>query len=596
MTDDADQSGRADRAAAAADGRGTATEALAFLERAESALSEASTRAERARWVYATYITDDTSQIAAEAHATLLSLNAELALEAAAFDAIDLPEAARRRLDFLKLALPSLAADTAGNTELSRLSAWLEGAYATGRHAPVGGEPLTLDALSRILAASRDPAELLDVWGGWHAVGVPMRAPYRRFVEISNEGARALGYRDNADRWLSSYDLSAEAFEAEVERLWRGVEALHRALHAFARRRLVEAYGDRVVSPSGPIPAHLLGDMWAQEWGNIADLILPDGGAVQRPYDLTALLEAHGYDAVAMVRTGEAFFTSLGFDPLPETFWSRSMFTRPADRDVVCHASAWDIDDDLDLRLKMCVEITEQDFVTIHHELGHTFYQRAYRHQPMLFRSGANDGFHEAIGDAIARSVTPEYLVRIGLLDEAPGPEADIALLLREALDTFPRLAWAMALEHWRWEAFSGETPFERWNERYWELRRRYQGIEPADTRPQDAFDPGAKYHVADNTPYIRYYLATFLQFQFHKGLTEAAGVDGPLHRRSIHGSRAAGDRLERMLELGRSRPWPEALAVVAGSPELDAGPLLEYFAPLAAWLDEQNEGVPVGW
>jgi peptidyl-dipeptidase A len=570
-------------------------EARRFLEDASRRLHELGTRAERARWVYVTYITDDTSRMASEAVQAYISLNADRARESVRFDGFALPDDLRRQLELLKVGMPGLATDDDTSTELSELGSWLEGAYAKGRHAPRGRDALTLDGLSRILARSRDAEECLDAWAGWHRVGRQMAEPYRRFVDLQNEGARALGYRDNGERWRSAYDMTPDAFAVEIDRLWSQVAPLYRSLHAYVRRRLVETYGRDAVSPAGPLPVHLLGDMWAQEWGNIAPVVAPEGG-FSAPYDVTQLLESHGYDPIRMVRTGEAFFTSLGFDPLPGTFWTRSMFTRPADRDVVCHASAWTIDEDLDLRLKMCIEVTGQDFVTIHHELGHTFYQRAYRHQPYLFRTGANDGFHEAIGDAIARSVTPEYLVRIGLLDKAPGPDRDIALLLREALDMIPRLPWEIAVDRWRWEVFAGTTLPERWNDRWWELRRAYQGVAPAVERTDEDFDPGAKYHIPSNVPYIRYFLATFLQYQFHKGLTEAAGIDGPLHRRSIFGSRAAGDRLGAMLAMGRSRPWPEALEVVTGSRSIDGAALLEYFAPLQVWLDEQNEGSPLGW
>jgi peptidyl-dipeptidase A len=573
----------------------TTDEASSFADAADVGLRAVGTRAERARWVYATHITEDTAQIATEAVADHLALTANLALDSVRFDGLALPDDVRRRLDLLKLALPAMAPDRAANDELSSLGTWLEGAYGKGRHAPIGREPLSLDDLSRILAHSRDPDELLDAWTGWHAVGRAMREPYRRFVEISNDGAAALGFADNGERWRSGYDMSPRAFEADVERIWTQVRGLYESLHAYVRRRLCDAYGERAVPRDGPIPAHLLGDMWAQEWGNIAALVVPEADAGGAP-DLTALLESQAYDPLRMVRTGEAFFTSLGFDPLPDTFWERSMFTRPADREVVCHASAWTIDEGLDLRLKMCIEVTGQDFQTIHHELGHTFYQRAYRRQPYLFHGGANDGFHEAIGDAISQSVTSDYLVRIGLLDEARVLDNDIAILLREGLDMIPRLPWELAVEKWRWEVFSGETGPDAWNERWWELRRRYQGIAPPVPRTEHDFDPGAKYHIPANVPYIRYFLATLLQFQFHKALTETAGADGPLHRRSIYGSRAAGDRLASMLEMGRSRPWPDAMEVVAGTRTVDATAFLEYFAPLQRWLDEQNEGVPVGW
>jgi peptidyl-dipeptidase A len=574
----------------------TIDDARSFADAADSTLYDVGTRAERARWVYSTFITEDTSRIASEAMRDLIDVNAHLALDATRFDGLELPEDVERRIAFLKVALPSLApGDHALQAELSEIGAAMEGAYGKGRHTRPDGTSLTLDDLSRIIAHSRDPEALLDAWTGWHRVGRGIREPYRRFVEISNAGARAVGFADNGERWRASYDMPPEAFVADIERLWSGVEGLYRSLHAYVRRRLGERYGTSLVPSEGPIPAHLLGDMWAQDWVNVMDVVAPPGSS-GHGYDLTDLLVAHGFDAVRMVRAGEAFFTSLGFDPLPDTFWTRSMFTRPADRDVVCHASAWTIDEDLDLRLKMCIEVTGQDFVTVHHELGHTFYQRAYRHQPYLFRTGANDGFHEAIGDAIARSVTPEYLVRIGLLDEAPGDEGDLPLLLHQALESLPRLAWELVVDRWRWGVFSGEIGADRYNEAWWELRRSYQGVAAPVLRTEEDFDPGAKYHIPANVPYMRYFLATFLQYQFHASMSEIAGLDGPLHRRSVYGSRAAGERLEEMLAMGRSKPWPDALERLTGSRRVEAGPLLEYFEPLRSWLDEQNAGAAIGW
>jgi peptidyl-dipeptidase A len=407
-------------------------------------------------------------------------------------------------------------------------------------------------------------------------------------VGLANEGARTLGYADLGVLWRSTYDMAPEAFAAELDRLWEQVRPLYESLHRFVRTRLVAAYGAALVPPDGPIPAHLLGNMWAQDWANINPLVAPPDDP---PWgDLTELLLTKGYDPLAMVRSGEAFFTSLGIDPLPETFWERSLFTKPADRDVVCHASAWDLDDDLDLRIKMCIEVTGEDFATIHHELGHNVYQRAYRHQPPLFRSGANDGFHEAVGDAIVLSMTPDYLVRIGLLDRVPGPEGDIPFLLGRALEKVPGLPWALLVDKWRWAVFSGEVGPGDYNAAWWDLKLRYQGVVPPVPRTEEDFDPGAKYHIAASVPYARYFLAAILQFQFHRALCRAAGADGPLHRASIHGSREAGRRLERMLEMGRSRPWPDALEALTGEREIDAGALLDYFAPLKAWLDGQAE------
>jgi peptidyl-dipeptidase A len=449
--------------------------------------------------------------------------------------------------------------------------------------------------LSKILAESRDPKQLLDAWTGWHAIARPMRRDFVRYVELANQGAHELGFQDNGAMWRSKYDMAPDDFARVLDRLWEQVRPLYLSLHAYVRTRLREKYGDAVPA-NGPIPAHLLGNMWAQEWENVYPLVAPP--SADPGYDVTALLKKKSIDWKKMVKYGEGFFTSLGFDPLPQTFWERSLFLKPADRDVVCHASAWDVDFQSDLRLKMCIQITGEDFLTIHHELGHNFYQRAYDRQPFLFRDSANDGFHEAIGDTIALSVTPDYLVKIGLLDQSPDTSQDIGLLLHKALEKIAFLPFGLVIDQWRWKVFSGEIPPAKYNEAWWQLRRQYQGIAPPADAPRSEadFDPGAKYHVAANTPYMRYFLADILQFQFHRALSQAAGCTGPLNRCSIYGNKEAGARLNGMLEMGLSRPWQEALEKIAGTREMDASAIRDYFAPLQKWLDQQNQGKPVGW
>jgi peptidyl-dipeptidase A len=561
--------------------------------------------AERAAWVQATYITEDTQAIAAAANEEFLAAASRHAKEAARFDGLDLPYDVARRLKILKLG-GSLAApsDPELTRELARITAGLEAAYGSGKWCPAGRDGLAgdtsgdgcldLEEMTVIQAESRDAAQLLEVWTGWHAVAPPMRADYRRFVELANQGARELGFADTGAMWRSGYDLPPDEFAAELDRLWDQVRPLYEALHCHVRAELREHYGAEVVPADGPIPAHLLGNMWAQSWDNVYDLVAPPDA--DPGYDLTERLEAAGYDALRMVRSGEAFFSSLGFEPLPETFWQRSLFTKPADRDVVCHASAWDLDQRDDLRIKMCIKITAEDFRTIHHELGHNYYQRAYKELPFLYRNSANDGFHEAIGDTVALSVTPAYLVSIGLLDAEPDPSKDLGLLMRDALDKVAFLPFGLLIDQWRWQVFSGAVPPERYNEAWWELRRKYQGVAPPVERSEADFDPGAKYHIPANTPSTRYFLAHVLQFQFHRDLCRIAGYQGPLNRCTIYGSAAAGERLARLLEMGQSRPWPEALAVVSGTGEMDATAILDYFAPLKAWLGEQNAGRQCGW
>jgi len=575
----------------------TAEEARQFIEKAESELLQLSNEASQAAWVQSTYITLDTEALAAKANERLISASVRLAKEAARYEKAALPEDLQRKLKLLKLAITLPApSDPAEAAEMTKLAAGLESAYGKGKYCPGGEEKkcLNIDEITRIMATSRDPKQLLDVWQGWHSIAPPMKKDFARVVEITNKGARELGFADTGALWRSGYDMPPEEFARELDRLWEQVKPLYEQLHAYVRWKLREKYGAAVVPENGPIPAHLLGNIWAQQWDNLYPLLSPKGA--DPGYDLTAILKRRNTAPADMVRYGERFFTSLSFEPLPPTFWERSMFTRPRDRDVVCHASAWDVDNVDDLRIKMCIEINADDFNVIHHELGHNFYQRAYNRQPFLFRSGANDGFHEAVGDTIALSITPEYLVKIGLLDRAPDASKDLGLLMARALDKVAFLPFGLLIDQWRWKVYSGEVKPEQYNRAWWELRRKYQGVAPASERGEEYFDAGAKYHVPANVPYTRYFLAHILQFQFHKALSDAAGCTGPVHPCSIYGNKDAGRRLKEMLEMGASRPWQEALEKITGARQMDASAIRAYFKPLEDWLIEQNKGKPVGW
>ncbi len=590
---------RVDMRAGGRDGAMTSPEGASaeeILREAETRLKQLSIESSRAEWVRSTFITEDTEAVASRATARVMEATMALAKQAARVPGLVPGTDTERQLRLLRLSLPLAApSDATSAQELSALVASMEGTYSKMTYAPRGAStPFDLQGLSRILGQSRDPAELADVWTGWHSVGRSMKPSFTRYVALANRGAQELGFADTGAMWRSKYDMDPGAFAIECDRVWAQVRPLYVALHAYVRRRLRETYGPGAVPEAGPIPAHLLGNMWAQSWELIYPLVAPptSGAGV----DLTKILVDRGTTPEQMVRYGEKFFVSLGFDPLPASFWTRSMFTRPRDREVVCHASAWDLDFEEDLRIKMCIEITADDFQTIHHELGHNYYQRAYRHQPFVYRDSANDGFHEAIGDTIGLSVTPEYLVQIGLLDRAPPPEQDIGLLLARALEKVAFLPFGLLVDQWRWKVFSGEIPPERYNAAWWDLKRKYQGVVPPSPRSEEEFDPGAKLHVAGNVPYMRYFLAHLLQFQFHRALARDAAGSGPIHRRSIYGDRAAGKRLQEMLALGCSRPWPDALELLTGERAVDGTALLEYFAPLQRWLDEQNRGHPVGW
>ena len=580
-------------------GKPTAEDARKFLESAESRMLAAVNEAGRAAWVQSTYITEDTEALAAQANERQIGLAVELAKEAAKYDGVTLPEDQARKMKLLKLSLSLAApADPKLREEVTKIAAGMEGMYGKFKVCPEGVEPgsdkcIAESQISRIMAESRDPKELLRVWTGWHNNAKPIKKDYTRFVELANMGAKELGFADSGAMWRSKYDMPPDDFAKELDRLYLQVKPLYEALHTYTRKRLREKYGD-AVPKEGPIPAHLLGNLWSQSWDNVYPLLAPAGSDMG--YDLTQILKAKKYDEREMARAGERFFTSLGFEKLPATFWERSMFVKPRDREVVCHASAWDIDNVDDLRIKMCIQITGEEFAVVHHELGHNFYQRAYNKQPFLFRDSANDGFHEAIGDTIALSITPEYLVKLGFLAKPTDASKDTGLLLHRALEKVAFLPFGLLVDQWRWKVFSGEVKPADYNTAWWELKKKYQGVAPVEARDADAFDPGAKYHVPGNVPYTRYFLAHILQFQFHRALSKAAGCTQPLHRCSIYESKEAGEKLKAMLAMGASKPWPEALKAMTGEDKIDATAMLDYFAPLKQWLDEQNKGEKAGW
>lgn len=588
-------------AAQTATSKPTVADLEKFLSDAEARLNDLAVKGNRAGWVQETYITDDTEAISASANEEGLAAVSELAEQAKKFDGMQMPPEMARKLKLLKLSLTAPApSDPKERAELARLGTWLDGTYGKGKYCsksgPFAGQCLGQNEMERAMAATKDPQVLLDLWIGWRTNAPSMRQNYTRFVQLANKGAQEMGFADMGALWRSNYDMPPDQFSAELNRLWDQVRPLYLSLHAYVRSQLVKKYGPQMVPPNGPIPAHLLGNIWAQDWTNIYDLI--DVPGKSSGIDLTPILEQKKTDDLQMVRYGESFFKSLGFEPLPQTFWERSMFTKPRDRDVVCHASAWDIDNQQDVRLKMCIRINDEDFRTIHHELGHNFYQRAYRHQPFLFEDSANDGFHEAIGDIIALSITPEYLKQIDLITEVPGTDADLGLLMHKALEKVAFLPFGLLIDQWRWGVFSGQIKPDDYNKAWWELQQKYQGVAAPVARSEANFDPASKYHVASNTPYARYFLADILQFQFHRGLCRAIGYQGPLHRCSIYNNKVAGERLKKMLEMGKSQPWPDELYALTGERQMDATAMLDYFAPLKKWLDEQNakNGVKPGW
>lgn len=569
----------------------------AFVDRLNRELADLGREQSAAGFAYATFINPDTEFLNAKANERVLEYFSGAVEKAKVYKPEQLSPTAARTIQLLKLGVAAPApADAAKRSELAGITSKMEGMYGAAKYCPKGPESCKDQTeLSNILANSRNYDELTDAWTGWHSTARPIRKDYVRFVELANEGAKELGFADLGAMWRSNYDMPPDDFTKEASRLWDQVKPLYGSLHCYVRGKLQKTYGQERVPAGKPIPAQLLGNMWAQQWGEIYPLVEPYPGATD--VNVTAALEKQKYDPVRITQSAENFYVSLGFPKLPQTFWERSLLAKPRDRDVQCHASAWHMDSKEDVRIKQCIEPTQEHLMTVYHELGHVFYYLSYKDQPYMFQGGAHDGFHEAIGDTVNLSMTPAYLHQIGLAGAVkPSNEATINQQMRQALDKLAFLPFGKLIDEWRWKVFSGEIKPENYNAAWWQLREQYQGVGAPVPRTEEDFDPGAKYHIPANTPYTRYFLSFIVQFQFHRALCDAAGFKGPLHECSIYGNEEAGKRFRDMLALGQSQPWQDTLQKLTGTREMDASAITEYFAPLLAWLEEQNKGQTCGW
>jgi peptidyl-dipeptidase A len=610
------------------DTAGTATpeEADKFVASLNADLRKMLPYTNAAAWLQATYITDDSQMIASRASEEFLAWQARKVEEAKRFkDVKGLKPETARALMLLKNVSAPAPSDPALQGELARILSKMEANYGAGEWCRSANDCLNLTDIEKIINnPNATPEARAEAWKGWQETARPIRKDYERFVEIVNTGAREMGFADAGEVWRGGYDMTPAAFAAETERLWGQVKPLYEQLHCHVRAKLNEKYGDAVVPKQGRIPSHLLGNMWAQQWSNIYPLVEPyrnvasldvssslaglreqefrrlraENPKATSPVQLAELsYRADAATSVRMTRIAEDFYISLGMPKLPDSFWQKSLLTRPRDRDVVCHASAWDMNMQGDVRIKQCIEPDEESLTTIHHELGHIYYDLLYNPLEPMFQAGAHDGFHEAIGDTITLSLTPAHLSKIGLVPSQVADErAVVNAQMKWALDKIVFLPWGKLVDQWRWKVFSGEIRPDQYNAAWWTLRETYQGVSAPVARSEADFDPGAKYHIPGNTPYTRYFLAYVLQFQFQKALCDAAGYKGPLHACDVYGNKVAGARFTEMLAAGASRPWPETLEKLTGGRQMDGSALIEYFAPLMAYLKEQNKDRTCGW
>ncbi|KAG9486097.1 hypothetical protein GDO78_008918, partial [Eleutherodactylus coqui] len=463
--------------------------------------------------------------------------------------------------------------------------------------------------LDQIMLDSTNYEERLWAWEGWRAeAGKKMRKLYEEYVDLENEAARLNGYQDYGDYWRGNYKTLTNDIEYsydgndllnDVNSTFYKILPLYKDLHAYVRSRLQEKYGSDYISSEGGLPAHLLGDMWGRFWTNLYPLVVPYPNT--ESIDVTDTMVAEKWTVDRMFKEAEKFFESVNLFRLNDNFWNNSMLQEPSDgRKVVCHPTAWDMGMN-DFRIKMCSKVNMEDFLTVHHEMGHIQYDMAYHHLPMLLRSGANEGFHEAVGEIMSLSAaTPEHLKSLQLLPSSfiETEETKINFLLRQALTIVGTLPFTYMLELWRWRVFSGEIPKDKWMQTWWDMKREMVGVVEPVGHDESYCDPAALFHVANDYSFIRYYTRTIYQFQFQDALCKIANRSNPLYSCDITNSTAAGDKLRSMLELGNSKPWTEALKSITGGTKIDVQPLLNYFEPLHTWLRNNNtaKNRTVGW
>ena len=569
--------------------------AEAFVERASRELEDLDRRTTLAAFTDAIDKTPENTKALEELRLASNRAGLEFWKQAGPFAEMKLKGSTRRQIQLLRVPSdrpvpfdPKLAAESFA------LRSQMEKSYVDAQNCAAGGNCRTKDKLYKVLETSRKPADLLSAWLAWHDYGAAVKPTYTRFVELANIGARDRKLSDAGAALRSQYEMSPDAFAAEYDRLWNQLRPLYEQLHCHVRAKLHEHYGD-LVPERGLIPAHLLGNMWAQYWQGIDELLdLPRAG---KSIDVTRAIQDKKMSPEDLVRTAEASFRSMGFPELPPNFWQKSVLKKTG-KNMNCQPTAWPIDPaHSDVRMSFCVEANENDLRTLHHELGHIYYYLSYANQPFLFQDGANPGFHEALGDTLAISLTPNYLQKIGLAPQDASVESDqLRYLIRIALDKLPTMATAAVVDTWRWKVYSGEIPPERYNEGWWEQVRKYQGVAPPISRSEKDFDAVMFYHISNNVPYDRYFTAGLLQFDFYKALCKAAGFQGELHKCSFFGSAAAGERLQNAMKLGASAPWPDVLEQLTGSKQIDGKAMVDYLAPVMTWLQKQNEGRSCGW
>ncbi|CAG0920638.1 unnamed protein product [Notodromas monacha] len=589
--------------------------------------SEVNKQAE-AEWAFQTNITDYNSEVQVNSSLELSAwLKQEWVSSISQFNLsiLDVPEHADLRRWYASvevLGIPAL--DDTDLAKWSQIITSMTSLYGSARICPFDNQDCNPNTdptwslepdLENIFLNSmqkEDFDKLKYVWEKWRDVsGRAVRQQFIEYANLTNQGALVNELKDGGELWLRPYE--SENFQEQIAKLYDQLSPFYQELHAYVRYKLSQHYGADKVSPTGPIPAHILGNMWAQGWQAIFPIVSEFNSS---SLDVTGAMVEQGYTVKKMFETSDNFFTGLGLESLDTAaldFYGDSMLEKPADREVVCHASAWDFmkknKNPGDFRIKMCTSVDMDDLITIHHEMGHIQYYMQYVEQNPLFREGANPGFHEAIGDTLALSVaTPVHLKKIGLLD--PNFELDensqLGFLLRMAMEKVAFLPFGYIMDLYRWKVFNGSIATENLNQEWWNLRETYQGVQSPVPRTEMDFDPGAKYHVVNDVPYIRYFVAHVLQFDFHQTLCELAGQfnpskpdEKPLHECDIDGDKTnAGAKLKVLLQAGSSKHWAETLEGLTGHSEMTVDPLLNYFKPLRDYLKQQIalHNIPVGW
>jgi peptidyl-dipeptidase A len=450
----------------------------------------------------------------------------------------------------------------------------------------LAGKPVTVNEIDNLLNSSTDLAERQAVWEASKESGQALKAGLVKLRDLRNGVAKELDYPDYFALQVAGYGMTTAEMIKLQDDFMRELRPLYLQLHTWVKYKLAEKYKQPVPKR---IPAHWINNRWSQEWGGLSE------GA-----DLTEFFKSRTPEWVA--KSSEQFYVGLGFPALPKSFWEKSdLYPVPAGdkRKKNTHASAWHVDLESDLRSLQSIEANPWWFSTNHHEFGHIYYFMGYTRPevPALLRTGANPAFHEGFGEltALASGMAP-YLKSLGILPAGFKVDENAFLLNNALVPGVPFIFWASGvMAHWEADVYAKGLPADQWNARWWQYVRDFQGVEPPAARGEEWCDAATKTHIND-TPcyYYSYAIAQVFKYQLNDYIAKKI-LKQPPQSCNYANNKEVGDFFRKIMEKGKTEDWRKVIKEATGE-ELSTRAMVEFYAPLMTWLQEQNKGRPIGW